>query len=121
MDERGIVRAVALGRVAVGVAALAAPEPAMRLFVGRDARRPAVQLVTRGLGVRDLALGAGALVALQTGEPARRWILAGAAADAGDAFASLAGDALPGPLRAGFASFAGGAALLGLALARRLA
>lgn len=121
MDERCIASAVALGRVGVGVAALAAPESVMRLFVGRDARRPAVQFLARGLGVRDLALGAGALVALRAGDPPRRWMLAGAAADAGDAFAALAGDALPGPLRAGFAAFAGGAAVLGLGLARRLA
>jgi hypothetical protein len=118
---RDAARAIAFARVGIGVLIAVAPGRALRAWVGADADRTGAQVIARGLGARDFALGAGGLLALQTGDPARRWVLAGAVADAGDALAMLrAGSDIPTAQRAGFVAFAGGAAAAGAALARSM-
>lgn len=74
---------VALGRVAYGLACMAAPRAATGP-AGQRAEGPMVWLA-RTLGVRDLVLGAGTLAALAA-DPRRGagWVAAGAAADALD-------------------------------------
>jgi hypothetical protein len=107
------------GRALIGAALLAVPAPVTRLWTGDD--RPSTLVVGRGLGARDLALGAGALVALRRGRDARAWIAAGIAGDVADMGSSLAaGDALPRFGRIGTAALAGGAALAGAWLLREL-
>ena len=86
--------AVALGRVALGVTALAWPSVPARPWVGAAADDVAARVFGRALGARDLALGLGALAALQgpaaEAGPARAWVAAGALSDALDVVASLA-------------------------------
>jgi hypothetical protein len=77
-------------------------------------------MAARGIGGRDLALGAGALWALWSGEPSRAWLYAGALSDAADAVAALAASrALPPARRLVLPICAAGAALAGADLARR--
>jgi hypothetical protein len=112
--------AVAAGRVALGVTALAWPAVPARPWVGVAADSVAAQVFGRALGARDLALGLGALASLQgpaagTGS-ARAWVAAGALSDALDVMASLKSwPELPRFTRWLVVASAGGAALAGAA------
>jgi hypothetical protein len=113
-------QAVAAGRVALGLAALAWPAIPARPWVGAAADDLAARVFGRALGARDLALGLGALAALQdpAAEPgsASAWVAAGALSDALDVAASLsAWRELPRGSRWLVAASAGGAALAGAA------
>jgi hypothetical protein len=112
--------AVAAGRVALGVTALAWPAVPARPWVGAAADDVAARVFGRALGARDLALGLGALAALQgpaaRAGSARAWVAAGALSDALDVAASLASwHELPRVTRWLVAASAGGAALAGAA------
>ena len=112
--------AVAAGRVALGVAALARPSVPARPWVGEAAGGVAARVLGRALGARDLALGLGALGALQGGAAergsARAWVAAGALSDALDVTASLVSwRELPQRGRWLVVAAAGGAALTGAA------
>jgi hypothetical protein len=112
--------AVAVGRVALGVTALAWPSVPARPWVGAAADDVAAQVFGRALGARDLALGLGALAALQgpaaEAGSARAWVAAGALSDALDVVASLKSwPDLPRVTRWLVAASAGGAALAGAA------
>jgi len=119
--RRGAV-AVAAGRVALGVAALAWPAVPARPWVGAAADDLAARVFGRALGARDLALGLGALTALRrpAGPPgsAAAWVAAGALSDALDVAASVASwPELPRATRWLVAASAGGAAVTGAAAA----
>jgi hypothetical protein len=87
---------LAVGRVAFGAALLLKPEEAVRGWVGRRAASyGGTQAVTRGLGARDLSLGAGALAAFMSGKDARDWVVAGAFADLADFAATATADDIP--------------------------
>ena len=115
--------ALAAGRVAVGVTALAWPSVLARPWVGAAADDLAARVFGRALGARDIALGLGALAALQrpaagAGEmgPARAWVAAGALSDALDVVATVASwRELPRAGRWLVLATAGGAALAGAA------
>jgi hypothetical protein len=110
--------AVAAGRVALGVTALVWPSVPARPWVGAAADGVAARVFGRALGARDLALGLGALAALQDPEAgsARAWVAAGALSDALDVVASVSSwDELPRITRWLVAASAGGAALTGAA------
>ena len=112
--------AVAAGRVALGLTALAWPSIPARPWVGATADEVSVRVFGRALGARDLALGAGALVALQRQAaepgPASAWVAAGALSDALDVAASLSSwGGLPRTTRWLVVASAGGAALAGAA------
>jgi hypothetical protein len=112
--------AMAAGRVAIGLTALAWPSVLARPWVGAAADDVATQVFARALGARDLALGLGALGALQRpgAEPASAsaWVAAGALSDAVDVAASLASwRELPRFGRWLVVLSAGGAALAGAA------
>ena len=114
--------AVAAGRVALGLTALAWPSVPARPWVGAAADDLAAQVFGRALGARDVALGLGALTALQrpAAEPgsAAAWVAAGALSDALDVATSLASwHELPRVTRWLVAASAGGAALVGAAAA----
>jgi hypothetical protein len=85
--------AVAAGRVAIGLAALAWPALPARPWVGAAADDLAARVFGRALGARDVALGVGALTALgrETAQPgsARAWVAAGALSDTLDVVASV--------------------------------
>ncbi len=117
---RAGVTAVAAGRVALGLTALAWPSVPARPWVGGSADDLAVRVLARALGARDLALGLGALTALaRTAEEpgsASAWVAAGALSDALDVAASLSSwRELPRATRWLVAASAGGAALVGAA------
>jgi hypothetical protein len=85
-----VARGIALARVAIGVGATFAPSLVARLQFGSAS--PAQMITVRMLGARDLALGAGALLAARHGANGLRgWVEAGALADAVDAAAFLRG------------------------------
>jgi hypothetical protein len=112
--------ALAAGRVALGLAALAWPSVPARPWVGAAADDLAAQVFGRALGARDLALGLGALAALRGPAaepgPACAWVAAGALSDALDVVASLASwRELPSRSRWLVITAAGGAALAGTA------
>ena len=112
--------AVAIGRVALGVTALAWPWVPARPWVGAAADDVAAQVFGRALGARDLALGLGALAALQgqaaAAGSARAWVAAGARSDALAVVASVKSwPELPRVTRWLVAASAGGAALAGAA------
>jgi Protein of unknown function (DUF2867) len=86
-------RAVAAGRVVLGLTALAWPSVPARPWVGAASDDLAARVFGRALGARDIALGLGALTALR-GRAAEResacaWVAAGALSDALDVVASL--------------------------------
>jgi hypothetical protein len=113
-------RTVAAGRVVLGLTALAWPSVPARPWVGAAADDLAARVFGRALGARDLALGLGALTALQR-LPAERgsacaWVAAGALSDALDVVASLSSwRELPRRGRWLVISSASGAALTGAA------
>jgi hypothetical protein len=112
--------AVAAGRVALGVTALAFPSVPARPWVGAPADDLTAQVFGRALGGRDPALGLGALAALQApaagAGSARAWVAAGALSDALDVVATaVSWRELPRVTRWLVAASAGGAALAGAA------
>ncbi len=111
-------RAVAAGRVALGLTALAWPSVPARPWVGASSKDLAARVFGRALGARDLALGLGALAALQGTDrgSAGTWVAAGALSDALDVMASLASwRDLPRLSRWLVVASAGGAAMAGAA------
>jgi hypothetical protein len=121
------VRLCALGigaaRAALGVAAIARPALVARPWVGpAQAGGTAGLVLGRAAGARDLALGAGALLASRGGE-LRRWTAAGAFCDLVDTLVTVTSwrDLPPGG-RARIAVLAGSGAVVGgltAALTRR--
>lgn len=118
MNPLAIGRLSAVLRLGIGVGLVAAPRMLTRAWIGADSGHAGPQAVARGLGIRDVALGAGLLAAADTGER-RRWLLGALLADATDLSATLAaGDRLP--LRGRVlvsAAAAGGVAMGAVALA----
>jgi hypothetical protein len=112
--------AVAAGRVALGLTALAWPSVPSRPWVGASADDLAARVFGRALGARDVALGVGALTALgrEAAQPgsARAWVAAGALSDTLDVVASVSSwRDLPRVGRWLVAVSAAGAALTGAA------
>src|SRR5690242_3308264 len=93
MNPALLARSIAALRVVIGAAILARPELAVA-WIGRVGTKPGTQVMARGLGARDVALGAGTLA---TGDGALgTWLLVALIADATDFAATLAaGRAVP--------------------------
>ena len=89
MDHRQLLRTIAAGRIVAGTTLLLLPGTAAGQWIGPSARTPGAKVMTRAMGVRDLAIGAGTMSALANGEPARHWALAGAASDLIDGLATV--------------------------------
>jgi hypothetical protein len=112
MNAALTARLVAAGRVGFGLALIASPERLTGLWLGDDAGRAGTQVVTRGLGARDLALGAGALAARES--ELRPWVAGALLADSADLVATVvAGGSLPLRGRLLVAVIASGGAVLG--------
>ena len=121
MNPKDAATAIARGRIAIGAAALAAPGPGGRLMFGQDGSGPGIKTLIRMLGGRDLVLGLGVVIALDRGAPVRGWLEAGAVADTVDFVACvLARDEMPRSAYLNTLALAGGAAIAGLWLSRRL-
>ena len=90
MNPESALRQLAGLRVVIGLAALIAPRLAGKLFGLDPEANPQSSYLARLFGVRDIALGVGALST--TGEARRKWVLIGIGVDATDAVsAGLAG------------------------------
>ncbi|MGQ0744070.1 MAG: hypothetical protein ACT4OS_06995 [Acidimicrobiales bacterium] len=122
-SQLAMVRAVAYGRIGLGLAFALTPRRALALWPGPIAGRsgpagPLEVLLARSVAVRDLALGLGTLMAVKHSSPLRGWLEAGAVADGGDALAVMGGFGHMGRLRAGsMLVAAAGTAALGRKLA----
>jgi len=121
MDPRRGAAALAAGRLALGVAVLAAPESVTGRWLGRHARHPAVRYLALSLGARDAALGILALWTLDDPEIGPRVQEASAMVDAVDALATVgARSDLPAIGALGTVTVAGAAAAAGFYFARKL-
>ena len=115
MEVRTLAQGLALNRVLFGLGFVLAPRSA-RAWVGRAAEKPGARVLTRALGVRDLALGAGALAALGDGGSAKPWFAGQLAADMTDFAATWrVRDDLPGPAAAFALAMAAGSAAIAAA------
>jgi hypothetical protein len=120
VEARDAAIALARARIAIGLAAIAAPNLATRVMFGRR-RAAAAAVFARMLGGRDVALGLGAAIALDRGAPVRGWLEAGALADGLDSLSALlARGVIPPAVRVNTVLLSGAAAWAGIALARRL-
>ena len=116
---RTLIAAFAAGRLAFGAGLLAAPERVASGWIGDDASRDPVKIVTRGLGARDIALSAGVLAFMDDEDTLATLLGFTAVCDLCDVAATLASPAgsLPPNARWGTVAMAGGAAAAGAALA----
>jgi hypothetical protein len=117
-----LARGLALNRISFGAGLILAPGLYARSWVGSDAAgEDATKVLARALGARDLALGAGGLVALRAGdrERARRWFAAQGFTDAVDLVATLAARDVPLPARIFAAVMAAGSTAIAAAYVAR--
>jgi hypothetical protein len=94
----GLAIGLAVNRVGFGLNYLVRPEQARTSWIGRAAKRPGTQVIVRSQGVRDVALGAGALRAAVRSDAGelRAWLAGHALSDLTDLVATwLARDDLP--------------------------
>lgn len=112
MDARDVAKSNGIGRIAVGAGLMLAPGLAARAWIGDDARLPGAKVMTAAMGARDVALGIGLIVALESDGPARGWLEGAALADVVDFAATVAaGSALPRFGRLAVLAVAGGSAV----------
>lgn len=121
MDDVALAMSLARGRMAVGAAAIVAPGLATRVMGDRRGVAGIAPVFARMLGARDIALGLGAVIALDRGKPVRGWLEAAALADTADSVASILGREKLSPLAfKASAVLAAASAAVGVLLARRL-
>jgi len=115
MDAKRIASALGWGRLAFGVAMMAAPDRVGRSWVGADGARPGPSVVMRAFGAREVLLGfLGAHVASRPGV-GRRTVASLALLDAVDFTTTLAARrSLPASGVATVSAVAGPAAVAGL-------
>ena len=91
VDLDATVKAVAYGRIGLGMSYLVSPGLALRLWPGRpsttDTDETMLRMMARHTGGRDVGLGLGALFAQKHGTPVRGWLEAAMLADVTDALA----------------------------------
>jgi hypothetical protein len=114
---------LAVGRAALGMAVLGAPEQVTAGWLGPEhARHPVVQDLARSLGARDVALAIATMQTLDDPVAGSRVQAACAVIDTVDVVATiLARKALPGKGVLGTVAVAGGAAAAGFYLAHKTA
>jgi hypothetical protein len=118
MDLESLARGLAMNRISFGAGLVLAPSVYGRTWIGSGAKDARAQVLARALGARDLALGAGGLQALRSGdrERARRWFAAQGVTDAVDLVATLvAGGEMPLPARVFAAGMAAGSTVIAAA------
>ncbi|MGH8976546.1 MAG: hypothetical protein ACRDV7_00620 [Acidimicrobiia bacterium] len=116
-DPRTIAILVARARVVIGLIALVLPGVLARLMLGSSSAHARVML--RMVGIRDVALGVGAITSLKEQTQDAEWVSMGALSDGGDAVALLIAPTSFRRVTSGLV--AAGASALGLALSRQLA
>ncbi|HJR45539.1 MAG TPA: hypothetical protein VJ927_08020 [Actinomycetota bacterium] len=122
MEDRDLARLLAWGRIGIGLAGVLMPRFLARVWTGAPQPDFPTNMIARGLGARDIAIGAGLLASLEGAGSPRMWLQAGAAADASDALGTMSSFSDLGGLRAsGLLALEVGAAVVGLRLADELA
>ena len=82
---------ISLGRILFGTVFIAEPKVMDQGWIGKQARMPGAQVLSRAVGARDLALGLGGLQAAARNDgSARSWMGAAALCDAVDFGATYA-------------------------------
>jgi len=121
MKATTVATAVARVRIAIGIAAVVVPGPAVEAIGARSGSSGLAPLLARMVGTRDIALGLGTIVALDRGAPVRGWLEGSALADAGDCVAAVLGrrSMTPRAFRT-TAGIAAASAILGALLGRQL-
>jgi hypothetical protein len=124
---KALAAALAVNRAAFGLNYLIRPEEARKSWIGPVAKVPATQVIVRSQGVRDIALGGGALRALgrRDDRELRAWVAGQTLSDLVDLLATWdARRKLPkrqarlAMTVAGVSTLVGGAAAVGLSGAR---
>ena len=106
---RRIIKISGYARATFGVAMIAAPGIVGNGWIGADGKRRGVKALTRALGIRDLLIGAGAILAVNEQRDLRRWVEFSMVADGMDAAATLlALPAIPTPKGVLAVALAGG-------------
>lgn len=90
VDQRQVVRLLAVTRLAIGAFAWVAPAVAGRFVAGARARDPIITLLVRAFAARDLVIGYGTLRALREDRDPAAWARLAAVCDGADSLAALA-------------------------------
>jgi hypothetical protein len=121
MDVEQLARAQSVNRIAFGAGLVLAPGLLARVWAGDLAKDDRAKVLARSLGIRDLALGAGGVLAVRGGD--REWIrrtfAAQALADALDFLVLAATPKVPLASRIFGGALAAGSAALAAEYARR--
>lgn len=116
MDSEDKFRSLGWIRIVLGAVCVIAPRFVARLWTGEREPSPAAVVGMRGLGARDVGIGAGLVLALERGAPVRGWLEASTLADAVDVVSSLSMSASL-PRRLLWAALAGSGVYMGVMLA----
>src|SRR4051812_1343547 len=117
MDARGAAKLIALGRVGIGAALVAAPSVVNQRWIGPTGLRPEVGALGRAVGIRDVILGGLALHTLDHPQVGPRMIATCAVADLVDLGGVVAARRhIPSGAFNGTVVLAGGSAIAGFAL-----
>ena len=105
---------ISLGRILFGTVFISQPKVMDQGWIGKQARLPGAQVLSRAVGARDLAMGLGGLqAAVRNDGSARAWMAGAALCDAVDFGATYAaGKKIPRSARTTVLAIASGAALL---------
>jgi hypothetical protein len=120
LDQRQVALILARGRAITGLTMLLAPGLVGRVLFGRDGGAPVSKAMLRLVGVRDLALGVGAITTLKEQTMDAEWVGMGAVCDGVDVATLLVTPGLTKTARLGSLIAAGGAAV-GFMTSRALA
>jgi hypothetical protein len=115
---RKLTAAFATSRLIFGAGLVVLPDRLGSPWLGNDAGRAPVKIAIRALGARDVALSAGTLSALRSGDRVGMWLSGAIVSDLCDVVSTLAtpGRSLPANARWGTAVLGGGSALAGAVL-----
>jgi hypothetical protein len=120
-SAREQVRVLGITRAVIGGGMVLAPATSMRVWIGAERKSFGTRLVTRALGMREIAIGVGTVLAVDHDAPVRGWLEAGVLIDTSDALTTLlAYRKLPRVGRTLVAAGAATAAVMGARLARQL-
>jgi hypothetical protein len=111
---RILAAVISLGRFLIGAVFIANPKIMDQAWIGKQAKLPGPQLLSRAVGARDLTIGAGGLqAAVRNDGSARPWLLAAAVCDVVDFGATYtAGRGIPRSARTSVLGIAAAAAVL---------
>lgn len=111
---RILTAVISLGRILFGTVFISQPKVMDPGWIGKQARMPGAQVLSRAVGARDLALGLGGLQAAARNDgSARAWMAAASLCDAVDFGATwAAGRTIPRSSRTTVLALAAGAAVM---------